>query len=231
MAGAVIGLLLALAGSARADFVVTYNSGFQNGVVIPDGDRSGWSDTRIVSGAGGSIVGLSVTLNLSGDCNGDLYAYLVHDAGFTVLLNRVGRSAANPTGYGDGGMNVTLTAGGSDIHNYENGDYTLTAGQLTGIWSPDGRHIIPESAAGIFNTADRTALLSSFTGLNPNGIWTLYVADVNGGDQSTVTSWGLDIDVASVPEPGSMVEGALAALFLGGAIGLYRLKGPKPASA
>ncbi|MEI7936912.1 MAG: hypothetical protein WCK27_09505 [Verrucomicrobiota bacterium] len=48
---------------------------------------------------------------------------------------------------------------------------------------------------------------------------------MSGGEQSTVTSWGMDIGVTSVPEPGSMLEGALAALFLGGAFGFYRLKG------
>jgi hypothetical protein len=35
------------------------------------------------------------------------------------------------------------------------------------------------------------------------------------------------LDIAAVPEPGSMVEGAVAVLFLGGVIGLYRLKGAK----
>ena len=33
-----------------------------------------------------------MTLNLSGGWNGDLYAYLVHNSGFAVLLNRVGRN-------------------------------------------------------------------------------------------------------------------------------------------
>jgi hypothetical protein len=40
-----------------------------------------------------------------------------------------------------------------------------------------------------------------------------------------VNGWGLDI--AAVPEPGSIVEGSIAVLFLGGVVGLYRLKGPK----
>jgi hypothetical protein len=35
------------------------------------------------------------------------------------------------------------------------------------------------------------------------------------------------LDIASVPEPASLVEGSVAVLFLGGVIGLYRLKGPK----
>lgn len=226
-AAAVIGLLLALAGPARGDIVETYSTGFQNGGVIPDNNPNGWADTRTVNGAGGSIFDLSVTLNLSGGWNGDLYAYLVHDTGFTVLLNRVGRATGNAPGYGDSGMNVVFSAAGvnGDIHSYGGG------GVPAGIYMPDGRNILPQSSVGIFDTAQRMALLSSFIGLNPSGSWTLYVADLSGGEQSTVTSWGLDIGVASMPEPGSMLEGALAALFLGGAISLYRLKGPKPSAA
>ena len=174
-----------------------------------------------MTSAGGSILDLSVTLNLSGGWNGDLYAYLVHDTGFTVLLNRVGRTTGNAPGYGDSGMNVVFNAVGvgGDIHSYGGG------GVPAGTYMPDGRAISPLATVGTFDTAERTALLGSFTGLNPNGSWTLYVADLSGGEQSTVTSWGLGIDVASVPEPGSMLEGALAVLFLGGAIGFYRLKG------
>ena len=78
--------------------------------------------------------------------------------------------------------------------------------------------------SGVVDSGNPTALLSSFNGLNANGNWTLYIADVSGGSVSTLTSWTLEI--AAVPEPGSLVEGAVAVLFLGG-IGLYRLRGAK----
>ena len=94
---------------AQADFVQTFNSGFQNGGVIPDGQLTGWTDTRSLAGAAGQITDVSVTLNLSGGWNGDLYAYLVHGSGFAVLLNRVGRDTGNAAGYGTAGMNVTLS--------------------------------------------------------------------------------------------------------------------------
>ena len=45
----------------------------------------------------------------------------------------------------------------------------------------------------------RTAFLSSFNGLDPNGSWTLFLADMSGGDQSTLASWSLEISI--VPEP------------------------------
>ena len=219
-----LALTLWLAGPAlaSADIVTTsWSGGFANGGLIPDNNAAGWSDARTVDTAGGSISSLSVTINLSGGWNGDLYAYLAHYTGYTVLLNRVGRGPGNGPGYDDSGMNVVFSAAGilGDIHGYGGGSVPV------GSYMPDGRAISPLATVEDFDTAGRSALLSSFTGLNPNGSWTLFVADVSGGERSTVTSWGLNIDVASVPEPASLVEGAVAVLFLGGAIGFYRLKG------
>ena len=189
------------------------------------GDKDVEPDTRTLSGVSGAIADVSVTLNLSGGWNGDLYAYVVHNDGFAVLLNRVGRGTANPPGYGDSGMSVVFNeaAAGGDIHWYGG------MGEPVGNYLPDGRYILPKSEVGVFDVTTRTALLSSFVGLDPNGKWTLFVADASGGDQSTVTKWGLAIRLASVPEPASLVEGTLAALFLGGAIVLYRLKRPRQA--
>jgi subtilisin-like proprotein convertase family protein len=215
-------LLAALALPVRADFVQSWNSGFQNGGVIPDGSLVGWSDTRTLTGAGvgDRITDVSVTLNLSGGWNGDLYAYLVHSSGFAVLLNRVGSTAGNDAGYGTSGMNIVLNdaGAGGDIHWVS----APTSGQS---YMPDGRNINPLSGGAAIAGTARTALLGSFNNLPASGSWTLFIADVSGGDQSTVSSWGLDI--AAVPEPASLIEGAVAVLFLGGVVGVYRLKGPK----
>jgi hypothetical protein len=213
----VAGMLVA-ARLAQADFVQTF-TGFQNGGVIPDGSLVGLSDTRNVVTAPGGIADVSVTLNLSGGWNGDLYAYLVHDTGFAVLLNRVGSTTGNNAGYGNAGMNnVVLNDAylNNDIHWYGG------AGVPTGNYSPDGRNIDPRSGGAALLAANRTAMLSSFNNLNPNGNWTLFLADVSGSDQSTLQSWTLNI--AAVPEPRSLIEGGLAALFLGGLVGLYRFK-------
>jgi subtilisin-like proprotein convertase family protein len=212
--------VVAVVRSAQADFNFTYNTGFQNGQVIPDGSLTGWSDTRVVSGQAGNITSVSVGLNLSGGWNGDLYAYLVHDSGFAVLLNRVGRTDANGAGFSTGGMNVMLSdaLGAGNIH----GVATPTSG---GAYQIDGRNISPLSSGSLFSSTSPEAMLSSFNGQSANGNWTLFIADVSGGDQSTLQSWTLE--VAAVPEPASIVEGSVAVLFLGGVIGLYRLKGPK----
>jgi subtilisin-like proprotein convertase family protein len=213
-------LMLGLVRPVQADFSQTFNTGFANGGVIPDGSLTGWSDTRSVSGQFGSISDVSVSLNLSGGWNGDLYAYLVHSSGFAVLLNRVGRDTGageSAPGFSTAGMNVTLNeASVVNIHS--------VSVPTSGPYQPDGRNISPLSSPATFSSTSPSALLSSFNGLDANGSWTLFIADVSGGGVSTVTGWGLDI--AAVPEPGSMVEGSVAVLFLGGVVGLYRLKGP-----
>ena len=44
-----------------------------------------------------------------------------------------------------------------------------------------------------------TALLGSFNGTNPNGAWTLFLADLDFGEQGTLVQWG--VIVTAVPEP------------------------------
>jgi subtilisin-like proprotein convertase family protein len=193
-------MLLATTIAQATLYSVTWNSGFANGGVIPDGNATGWSDTRTVSLTGlpdNIILDVNVRLNISGGYNGDLYAYLVHSSGFSILLNRSGKTAGDAFGYGDAGYNITLDDGAANgnIHLYQT---VLNPGgsALTGIWAPDARNVNP---ATVLDTDAQTALLSSFNGLDGNGTWTLFLADMAGGDISTITSWGLDISV--VPEP------------------------------
>ena len=119
-------------------YTTNWNSGFANGGVVPDNNFSGWSDTRTVGAIpAGTFTSLSVDLNLSGGWNGDLYAYLVHSSGFTVLLDRVGTgvSGVSAFGYGDAGMNVNLAATGTSIHQY--GGNSTFSGAPTGTFQTD----------------------------------------------------------------------------------------------
>src|SRR6266487_4650783 len=104
--------VLATALAAQAQIIETYTFttfGGQPSVAIADGNASGVSDVRSLSSAITAIGSLTVSLNISGEFNGDLYAYLRHDSGFSILLNRPGRTADNPSGYGDSGLNITLS--------------------------------------------------------------------------------------------------------------------------
>lgn len=179
-------------------YSTNWNSGFANGGMVPDNNLSGWSDTRMVSTMpAGTFSGLSVNLQLSGGWNGDLYAYLVHDTGFSVLLDRVGTgvSGVSSYGYGDAGMNVTLAASGTSIHQY--GNSSTFSSTPTGTWMTD-------------NTSGS---LGSFLSTSPNGSWSLFISDQGGGGVSMVQSWGLQMDIVAVPEVESWIAAALAGAF------------------
>lgn len=187
----------------------TYTWASSPGVTIPDGSDLGVIDTINVSfNKGHTVAGLRVTLDISGGYNGDLFAYLYHESGqnvgFSVLLNRPGRTTSDPDGYPDTGFKITFDdSAPADIHLYR-----LTVNPfgdiLTGVWQPDGRSVSPYS---VFETSERSAFLSSFLGHDPRGAWTLFVADVSPVGVSTLNSWS--IEIVAAPEPGSLACAAV----------------------
>ena len=168
--------------------------------IIPDNNASGLAFSFNVSGGPLVITNITIDLSIAGGWNGDLYAYLSHDGGFSVLLNRIGSTAANPGGSGVSGLNVELSDSYlTDIH-------TALNNPLTGYYAPDGRNVNPFTA---LNTDPRNALLGSFNGLDPDGTWTLFFADLSPLQTSTIQSWTVNLGVA-VPEPGSFALMSLA---------------------
>jgi len=217
--------LLALLGAALVNApaaIVTYdwNNGFADSGLVP-GDGSGWWDIRTPSGLTGTIVGLQIRLNLTEnpieENNGDLYAYLSHGSTLVVLLNRVGRTALNEDGYLDGGFNVTLTdTAATDVHSYGGNG----GNPVTGSYQPDGRNLDPTSSAAVFDAAIRQNgghPLALFTGLDPNGNWTLFLSDYGAIGQSTLASWGMTLDLdeppsTAAPEPNQLAMAAMVTL-------------------
>jgi subtilisin-like proprotein convertase family protein len=190
------------------------NLTFNAGVAIPDADASGLAlgQNLTLSTLVGPVNNVSVSLNISGGYNGDLYAYLAGpNGGFAVLLNRSGVTGANTFGYADTGFNVTLDGGAAtSLQYYQTTGYPGSlngSGQLTGTWQPSGLNLDPQSDPSLFPTTTPTALLSSFNGNNPNGTWTLFLSDVSAGGQATLVNWTLNI--ATAPEPGTIVLAAL----------------------
>jgi subtilisin-like proprotein convertase family protein len=186
-------VMMSVAGARAALLSYTFSS---INAPIPDGNANGYQNSQTLSGIGVNesyITDVNVRLNISGGYNGDLYVYLTHASGFSVLLNRVGRTADNSFGYSDPGFNVTFDgSAASDVHLYGGNGNNV----LTGIWQPDARNVDP---ATVTDASSRSAFLSSFNGLDPNGTWTLFIADLSSGEQSTLVDWGLDI--TAVPEP------------------------------
>ncbi len=172
---------------------------------IPDADLSGLSDSRTVSSPYTSILSVSVTLTLEGTgdgaFSGDYYAYLSHGDNIAILLNRVGRTADNPFGYADNGFDAVTfrdDAANGDVHLYQTVSIPSGNGPLTGIWAPDGRN---ESPLSVLDSSPRTTTLANLSGLNPNGEWTLFIADLNGGGSGRLAGWSMTLTTTAVPEP------------------------------
>lgn len=166
------------------------------GIAVPDGNPSGLANNQLVDGSIVSIDSVKVSLNVTTTFNGDLYAYVTHGSGFSILLNRSGRTAGNDFGYDDDGFDVTFSDLASfDIHTYQD---IIISSPVTGEWKPDGRLIDPDL---VIDTDPRTSHLSSFNGLDPNGTWTLFIADLSGGAPTTLNSWSLEITGSAIPEP------------------------------
>lgn len=200
-------LVLALAPALRAGVHNYLFSGINS--VIPDDDATGLSNTQGILLADGPIASVRVSLEIgaaSGEFafTGDLYAYLQHGSALSVLLNRPGRRPGESFGYDDD-RTLSLTFNDSaphDIHSYRlpltGSETTPLTGDLTGIWQPDGRAADPSV---VLAGDARSAMLGSFSGADPSGHWTLFVADLSSGAVHELRSWGLEIHTRSVSVP------------------------------
>lgn len=180
-----VAVLLASA-AAHGDL---YTESFTAGSLIPDGNPVGVTLAANVNdvASGDTVAGLTVSLNITGGFNGDLYAYLVAPNGTLVtLMNRPGLSV-NGIGAAGAGMNVTLLDG------------PVANGNIQG-------EISASMLSGTYNAAESLSLLN---GSVADGQWTLYFADLaSGGGTSTLNNWSLGI--TTVPEPSSMAFGLFA---------------------
>jgi subtilisin-like proprotein convertase family protein len=201
--------VLAVTTAAWGQQIITTN--ITVNTVVPDNNPSGLATAFTISGVSGAISNVTVSLDVTGGFNGDLYAYLAGPGGFAVLLNRSGVSGTSTYGYSDAGFNVTLNdaSGYNNIHSYQNYSYTISGGQLTGNWASDGGNISPLSSPSSFPTAP-TETLSSFQNTDANGQWVFFIADLSPGGQSTLQSFG--VTILTVPEPSTLVLASLGGL-------------------
>ncbi len=181
---------------------ITTTTSFMVDAMVPDGDASGLASVQTIATPITNVTGLKVALKVSGTWNGDLYCFLTHSTGRSVLLNRLGRSSAGNLGYNDVGMDVTFddAAANGDIHVYRlqlgGSPGTPLPGSLTSVWAPDARVASPTN---VLETDERSALLGSFSGVDPNGEWVLFMADLEAGDIHLLESWGLEITGDAIP--------------------------------
>lgn len=183
--GVVLGTLPAeatLSDFSTGDGITYTGGGSSLSQVIPDNTPAGVGYAINFSATGVSISDISITLNISGGYNGDLYAYVSHGDTLVQLLNPNG--AVSTSGFN----NVTFGETGSSIP-------TGGSGSLGGNYVAYGN-------------------LSLFNGTDPNGQWTIFFADMNPGDTSTLNSFTLTI--TAVPEPIGM-----ALVLFAGLVGLW----------
>ncbi len=173
---------------------------------VPDGNPIGGFSDLTINGAGTIITELQVNLHISGGYNGDLYAYLSYGGKLLPLLNRIGVAAGSPFGHSGAGMQITFADSAAvNVH-------AAVDGYLTGSYRPDGQETDPLSPANLFNAmgGERT-LMGQFGGMNPNGTWALFVADVvTGGGPCVVNEWSLTIQTVPEPNIASLLIAGLA---------------------
>src|SRR5260370_23350681 len=166
---------------------------------------------------------------LSGTCHRDMYFYPFNATASPVMQTRSGPGPASSLGYGDAGCDVSFDDAANDIHTYRlqvtGNQFTPITGVLTNVWAPDARTNSPYS---VLDTDSRTSLLSSFNGLNPNGEWILFVADVESGDIFTLDNWGLEITGYTPPSIASAPIDATAECTSGSATFTVSAVGSSP---
>src|SRR5580658_7562029 len=156
-------MVLLAVGSARAS------------LDIPDGNPIGVVSTIGVGGLGTIGSDITVTLNITGGNNGDLYAYLSYNGQLVTLLDRPGVTSLDPLGETDPGYSSVVLSDGA----YGNIDNASGGGS---------------AVSGTYNAAGGASALSVYTGGGSDGTWTLFIADLSGETPPARTaSWSAGI--------------------------------------
>ncbi len=208
-------LLLLTTLASHAD-VTNLTVSTTSNTLIPDGTVFGITSTNVISGMSGVTTNITVNLDITGGFSGDLYAYLLSPTGtMVVLVNRTGMNSGNNSGYSDAGFNVTFdAASANNIHNYQTFSPVYNSGQLTGTWATDSRAIDPRSIPSAFDAGPTGNTLANYYGSNPNGAWTLFVADLSTGGQSTLASWSMSVVTVPEPQTWTILGGGLTVCWL-----------------
>lgn len=197
-----LALLTGVSGQLQAA-TITGQFDFIVGTAIPDNNGIGFSDTRSISTPITSITGVTIQISMGGGWAGDMYAYVTHASGFSVLLNRPGRKLSDIAGSGVDELVIEFGDNAlTDIHTA-----LPSSGAVSGFFQPDAREIDPDNS---LDSSPRTAFLSSFNGVDANGDWTLFMADTVTGDQMTLNGWSLSIQ--GVPEPSTAILAGIGAI-------------------
>lgn len=196
--GACLGAIgaMAVAGSASA---ATFTFSNPAPISIPgNSNATPFPSTINVSGIT-NVTDVNVVLNgLSHTYSDDIHMVLVGPGGQAVaLMVDVGLTSDwtnNTVTFSDGAPVITFTDPGSD-----------------GTFGPSG----PGSFCSLAQCVGAGALLSVFNGLDPNGVWGLYILDQITLDVGDIANgWDLVFEASEIPGPGALL------LFATGLAGL-----------
>jgi hypothetical protein len=148
---------------------------------IPDSTFGSLTDT--LTGSGGTISNLLVSLEIAHTWQGDLRVELTHvNSGTTVTL--VDQPGTPGPGQGFGFSEDNYGSSGNPFILFDGAAQTYDTPQIaapgilnvSGTWKPD------------------LGPLSAFNGLDANSDWTLTITDNAGGDTGTLNSWSINVN-------------------------------------
>ncbi len=191
--------------AARAD--ITLTRVFTVDRLVPDGGYL--FDSRGIDLGGATVTDVDVSLVLTATAEtawaGDYFASLQHETGYSVLLNRIGKTSADEADLGffgsnANGLSITFDDSASaDVHLAPFDINAEAPATLAGTWQPDARREDPAlvtTASPRSTSGPSNALLSSFNGTSTNGEWLLLVADDGYSASARLTSWSLSLTFA-----------------------------------
>lgn len=143
----------------------------------------------IVSGIGviGSCVTIdNVTINLTHTFVGDIGILIVAPSGEFLDLS---------TGNGGAGDNYTNTVFSDNAGTF----ITSSAPPYTGTFKPEGRATTLNNPYSNAPPLGTHTFANTFTGINADGVWTLYVNDYVAADYGELISWSITFNLGGNP--------------------------------
>ncbi len=180
-------------------------------IVIPtQGSANPYPSAITVAGYTGTVTGITVTLTgYTHTFTDDVAALVVGPTGArAVLFNGAGVAG----GSGNAATNFTLTF--SDTAAAPLPD---NAAFTAGTYRPGQNEFPGDSLPAPAPAGPYATTFAGFTGTDPSGTYSLYVADFNAGDGGSIASWSVTIEgIAPVPEPGAVLGAAALGLAAAG---------------
>jgi len=156
---------------------------------------------------------------------------ITYNGGATSLAQLIMDNTRAGVGYaiqfGDSGVNigsVSVTINTSGGYNGDLYAYVSHGGTLVQLLDPNlavsgsGLNItlaetgspLPTGGSGVLTGSYMSfGNLSAFNGMSATGEWTVFFADLNAGDVSTLTGFNIYVQAVAVPEPSSLALGGL----------------------